>query len=292
MKISKLSALIVSFFALTSAFSPADTVTNYPGNLQRAKNTDLRVLSYNILAQCWNRHMRHAEERAADVIEIIRNTAPDTAGLQELDPIWYKLLDGKIEPWKFARDPYDSNMCAVIYDSRRFRQIDGGVMKYTDLRIRCLRWTLLEEIKTQRKLLITNTHWDLTVPKRMANSQLMIQYITELKKRFPGVPVICTGDFNSTVGSGELKQLLQQTNLPDSVESARKVENNTFCSYVNPQKGVINPNLLHIDHILVPATATVLSAKLLYSPETMRASDHLPLLADIILAAPAAKSKQ
>ena len=292
MKISKLSALIVSFFALTSAFCSPDTVTNYPGNLQRAKNTDLRVLSYNILAQCWNRHMRHAEERAADVIEIIRNTAPDTAGLQELDPIWYKLLDGKIEPWKFARDPYDSNMCAVIYDSRRFRQIDGGVMKYTDLRIRCLRWTLLEEIKTQRKLLITNTHWDLTVPKRMANSQLMVQYIAELKKRFPGVPVICTGDFNSTVESTELTQLLQKTNLLDSVDIAGKTENKFTCSVIDAKLGVLRPSKRHIDHILVPAGTTVLSSKLLYSPVTMRASDHLPLLADVILAEPAAKSKQ
>ena len=292
MRISKLLTLIISFSAFTAAFCSPDTVTNYPGNLQREKAADLRVLSYNILAQCWNRNMRKAEERSVDVIEIIRNIAPDIAGLQELDPIWYKLLDGKIEPWKFARDPYDSNMCAVIYDSRRFRQIDGGVMKYTDLRIRCLRWTLLEEIKTQRKLLITNTHWDLTVPKRMANSQLMVQYIAELKKRFPGVPVICTGDFNSTVGSGELKQLLQQTNQLDCVEAARKVENKTFCSYVNPKTGVINHNLRHIDHILVPAGTTVLSSKLLYSPVTMRASDHLPLLADIILAEPAAKSKQ
>ena len=199
MKPIRLFAAAVSFMICAAFCGAGETITNYPGNLQREKATGLRVLSYNILAQCWNRDMRNAQERSEDVIAIIRNVAPDAAGLQELDPIWYKLLDGKIDPWKFARDPYDSNMCAVIYDSRRFRQIDGGEMKYTDLRIRCLRWTLLEEIKTQRKLMITNTHWDLTVPKRMANSQLMAKYIAELAKRFPGVPIICTGDFNSTV---------------------------------------------------------------------------------------------
>ena len=230
--------------------------------------------------------MRTARERSEDVIAIIRNVAPDAAGLQELDPIWYKLLDGKIDPWKFARDPYDSNMCAVIYDSRRFRQIDGGVMKYTDLRIRCLRWTLLEEIKTQRKLMITNTHWDLTVPKRMANSQLMAKYIAELAKRFPGVPVICTGDFNSTVESDELKALLQKTSLQDSVDIAGKVENKFTCSVINAKLGVLRPSKRHIDHILVPQNAKVFSAKLLYDKVTMRASDHLPLLADIKLAEP------
>ena len=275
---------IVTLFACSGVFQAAEkTVTNYPENLQRENGADLRVLSYNILAQCWNREMCKAGERSADVIAIIRNIAPDVAGLQELDPIWYTLLDGRIEPWKFARDPYDSNMCAVIYDSRRFRQIDGGEMKYTDLRIRCLRWTLLEEIKTQRKLLITNTHWDLTVPKRMANSQLMVQYIAELKKRFPGVPVICTGDFNSTAESDELKELLKNTALLDSVDIAGKTENKFTCSFIDAKRGVLRASKRHIDHILVPQGSTVLSAKLLYSSETMRASDHLPLLADIKL---------
>jgi len=275
---------IITLSVCSGVFHAAEkTVTNYPADLQREKGTALRVLSYNILAQCWNRDMRKAGERSADVIEIIRNIAPDVAGLQELDPIWYTLLDGKIEPWKFARNPYNTNMCAVIYDSRRFRQIDGGVMKYTDLRIRCLRWTLLEEIKTQRKLIITNTHWDLTVPKRMANSQLMVQYIAELQKRFPDVPVICTGDFNSTVESTELKELLQKTSLLDSVDIAGKTENKFTGSYASPKLGVPHSGKRHIDHILVPKGSTVLGSKLLYGKVIMRASDHLPLLADIKL---------
>ena len=284
MAASKFFMAVIALFICRSILGSVETLANYPGNLQHEKGTGLRVLSYNILAQRWNRNMRKAEERAPDIIEIIRNTAPDVAGLQELDPIWYKLLDGKIEPLKFARNPYDENMCAVIYDSRRFRQVDGGVMKYTDLLIRCLRWTLLEEIKTQRKLLITNTHWDLTIPKRMANSQLMIQHLAELKKRFPGVPVICTGDFNSTVESGELKQLLQHSQLVDSVDIAGKVENKFTCSVINAKLGVLRPNMRHIDHILLPQGSTVLSSKLLYGKIPVQASDHLPLIADIKLA--------
>lgn len=261
----------------------AEVLQNYPVAPEKTPGADLRILSYNILAKRWGQNMRSVELRAPDIIEIIKNIAPDIAGLQELDAIWYELLEGKLKPLEFARDPYDTNMCAVLYDSRKFRQLDGGVMEFTNNYIRCLRWVLLEESVGKRKLLVTNTHWDLTVPKRMQNSDLMVRYLAELQKKFPGVPVISTGDFNCISGSREYKNLLKNSTQADAVDTAEKVENRTLASCNNPKRGKIRTNYRHIDHILVPQGTAVKSARLLYGELPMKASDHLPLIADIKL---------
>ena len=262
-------------------YDPAEIVCNYPHRLKRAPGTELRVLSYNILAKAFGRQSPAAEARAPEIIEIIRNISPDIGGLQELDPIWYQMLSGRIEPWKFARSPYDGNMCAVIYDSRRFRQLDGGVMPYSDQQLRCLRWTLLEEISTGRKLIITNTHWDLTAPKRMHNSQLMARHLAELRKRFPGASVFCTGDFNSGRESDEFKNLLRNTPMSDSVAAARHTENAAVGSWFSPRTGRVRTRSHHIDHILVSPGVEVLQANLLFGQLPLTASDHLPLFADV-----------
>lgn len=264
--------------------SSAEIVYNYPDKLKRSSGTELRVLSYNILARRWGRAMRKVEERAPEITEIIRTIAPDVGGLQELDPIWYQLLESRIKPWKFAGKPGRSTMCAVIYNSNKFRQLDGGLMPFTDSMIRCLRWALLQEIASGRKLLVTNTHWDLTVPKRMKNSELMVKYIKELQKSFTGVPICSTGDFNSQLPHKEYQYLLKNSSLQDAVATAEAVENSDMASYHDPRKKLRKPNQKrkHIDHILFTPDFRVLSCKLVLGDLLWDASDHLPVVADVI----------
>ena len=132
---------------------------NYPAAARRVPGTTLRVMSYNILAERFNRKMRSVAERAPSVAKIIKTLAPDVAGLQEADEPWYPALAERIAPYKFAVDPYDTTLCSVIYDSRRFRQIGGGNFVFVTEELRCLRYTVLEEIETGKKLIVTNTHW-------------------------------------------------------------------------------------------------------------------------------------
>lgn len=281
-----LEKLIFSFLCGIAFLSAAgsEPVFNYPDSVSRAPGSNLRVVSYNILAKKWEHQngARKIGERAPDVAKIIHQLAPDFAGLQELDPIWYKLLADAIKPWKFAENPYDKNMCAVIYDSRKYRQLDGGIFPFVskNYAIRCLRWTLFEEISSGRKLIVTNTHWELKVPRRLKNAEIMAQSLKELQKRFPGVPFFCTGDYNSTCEAEEFRKLLKLSGFRDAVENAENTENAEFSSTIHPVQRRIRRERTHIDHIVFYGDVKVLSVKLGIGGLLMQASDHLPIIAD------------
>ena len=264
--------------------SGAEVVFNYPDALGRVPGSNLRVVSYNILAKKWEhqKNAAEAEKRASSVVNVIHKLQPDFAGLQELDPIWYKLLADTVKPWKFAENPYDKNMCAVIYDSRKYRQLDGGMFPFVakNHNIRCLRWTLLEDISSGKKFIVTNTHWELKVPRRLKNAKIMAESLKELQKRFPGVPFFCTGDYNCVSDSQEFQKLLKSSGFKDAALVAERVENTAFYSAFHPDERKIRSDKANIDHIVFFGDVKALSAKMLVGEILFKASDHFPIVVD------------
>ena len=261
----------------------AEAVFNYPDAVGKTPGSNLRVVSYNILAGKWGEKYWPVKTRLPKIVGVIHKLQPDFAGLQEVDGIWYKMLADQIAPWKFAGNPYDKSMCAIIYDSRKYRRIDGGVYALdtrSNMYIRCLRWTLLENIQTGAKIIVTNTHWQLNVPKRLNNSALMAGFIKELETRFPGIPFFCTGDYNSQLKHKEFDNLLKATGFKDAVASATVTENREFGSVFRPSAKKLVPRRTHIDHIVVSSGVKVLSAKMVVGNSLFSASDHLPIMAD------------
>ena len=259
-----------------------EAVVNFPYAVGKTPGSNLRVVSYNILAGKWGESYWPVRNRAPKIAGIIHKLQPDFAGLQEVDHIWYKLLADRIFPWKFAKTPYDENMCAIIYDSRKYRQIDGGVYALSSEKkkhIRCLRWTLLKNIQNGKKIIVTNTHWELNVPSRLKNSALMADFIKKLKARFPGIMFFCTGDFNSRLKHKEFDNMLKATGFKDAVDSAAVAENSEFSSLFRPSVQKIVKGT-HIDHIVVSSEVSVLSAKMIVGKSLFTASDHLPIMAD------------
>ena len=265
-----------------------ECVINYPASAgERPAGTSLRVMSYNILAHCWGGELPPVMHRAPEIANVIRNVAPDFAALQELDSIWYKLLEKQIAPYRFATNPGRDVMNAVIYDSTKYKQIDGGSLPYMRaVFIRNLRYVLLEDLKSGRKYLFTNTHWDLSNKTRLKNAELMTQYLKELQKKYPGVPVISAGDFNCVVTSQPFQNLLKDSGFSDAADVAVKSENKFQSSYTRPRYAERpTPGKRHIDHLLVSGDWNVLSTKLLIAPILFRISDHLPVVSDLQLKA-------
>ena len=263
-------------------------VKNYPSSTlaNRAPGTDLRILSYNILNQVWAmRSMPPAKERLAGILELIKGGSADIAGLQELDErFWYKLLkEENIAPYRFAGKDYSKNMNAIIYDSRKYLHLEGGVFYYTayDRFIRNMKWELFQDLKSGKKLIVTNTHWDLTVPKRDHNSKCMVAYMKELQKKFPGVPIVNTGDFNCRMDTHTLKNYLKGSGFADAVTQAPKKENVRFNSYVRHIPGYHLTEKGHIDHVIVSGELQTLEAKLLIGDILCYISDHFPVVADL-----------
>ncbi|MBO5958513.1 MAG: endonuclease/exonuclease/phosphatase family protein, partial [Lentisphaeria bacterium] len=214
--------------------------------------------------------------------EIIKKAAPDFAGLQEVD--MYRLLTPLLAPYKFIKEP--QNMCAILYDSTKYRELEAGTIPFHEKishRIRCLNWALFEALDSKKKIIVTNTHWDLTDKTRAINSEKMVLYITELQKKFPGVPIVCTGDFNTFTKKLPLQNFMQKTGLKDAIETAPAVENKRVCSYFYPfcQKKPPTPSY-HIDHIIATDDLRPLSASLICGGIVYEASDHLPVIADFV----------
>ena len=263
--------------AVSLSVSGAEAVLNYPDAVGKTPGSNLRVMTQNILIANAPEGPWPMKDRAARMIEAINKLQPDFAGFQEVDPIWFSLLADKIAPWKFARNPYDENMCAIIYDSRKYRQIDGGVFALTknkaELKIRCLRWTLLENIQNGKKFIITNTHWFVDTPRRTKNAEVMTKYLKVLSKRFPGIPFFCTGDFNSQLEYKEFRDMMKAVGFKDAVASATVTENREFGSVFRPSAKKLVPRRTHIDHIVVSSGVKVLSAKMVVGNSLFSASD-------------------
>ena len=252
---------------------------NYDSCGIRTEGTDLRVMSYNILANVWGAGKMQIQYRMPLVAEIIKKAAPDFAGLQEVDS--YTMLKKSLHPYKFITKP--RNMCAIVYDSRKYREVKSDVWSLLNKPsgIRCLVWCLFEEISTGKQIIITNTHWQLSQRQRFRDAEIMAKYIADLQKMFPNVPIVCTGDFNTNVSRHDLQLFLKESGFKDAVETASVCENKTVGSYFNP-KFLKKPETgkQHIDHIIGTGDLIPLSAKLLAGEIIYEASDHMPIITD------------
>lgn len=272
----------VCLMAVLSAVG-AEAILNYPDAVAKAPGSNLRVITQNILGANAKEAIWPIKDRVSRMVEIINKLQPDFAGFQEVDPVWFSLLAKRIAPWKFARNPYDDNMCAILYDSRKYRQLDGGVYPLcgeAEKYIRCLRWTLLENIRNGKKFIITNTHWYVDDQRRINNAAVMTECIKKLKKRFPDIPFFCTGDFNSQLKYKEFRDMLNSIGFKDSVASAAVTENREFGSSFDPVNKKLFTDRTHVDHIIVSRNVKVLSAKLFVGGILLETSDHLPVVAD------------
>lgn len=263
-------------------------VLNYRTAVPRTPGSDLRVLTFNLLAETWTKTNPSVQlclqPRARLVIDFIREFAPDLIGLQEVGVEWYAALENSLEPYRFIKEAAPEHQgkvfCALLYNSECYRQLDGGVFPFTDPRLRCLHWALFENIQTGKRFILTNTHWDLTPEKRMANAKQMVEYIAQLQEKYE-VPVICTGDFNADTASTEFKQLLKIAKLQDAMVTAPHKENNRIASCYAPEyQAAPSRDEAQIDHILFSEKVSPLSARLILDETLLLASDHLPLITD------------
>ena len=265
---------------------------NYADAAKRAEGSDFRVLSYNLLHGEWGGF--HESLRKDAVIDVIRHLSPDVMGLQEITGEWYRHLGEAFKGryrWAEVPDSLHNLMYnALMYNERKFRQVDGGVIPFqNDLRLRSIHWMLLEEHESKRRMIVANTHWFGQPELQTLAADVMVKEIASLRKTYD-VPVFIAGDYNATYKDAAFDRLLALSGLNDSFVASGNKENSTTRSWVdNNFNEVPARNSLHIDHIVFGGAAKIVGAHLVYKKSLMDASDHLPLVADFKL--PAAKAK-
>jgi endonuclease/exonuclease/phosphatase family metal-dependent hydrolase len=179
---------------------------------------------------------------------------------------------------------------AIFYKTDRFKIVDAGDFWLSETPDtpgkgwdatccnRICSWVKLTDLNTRKEFYFFNVHFDHQgVVARKESGKLMVKKIREIAK---DVPVICTGDFNSTPETEQIRAM--QAFLNDSHEV-------TVMPPYGPT-GTFNgfrfdaPLTERIDYIFVSKVFTVSKYAVLTDAKDQRyPSDHQPVVADIIM---------
>ena len=178
-----------------------------------------RVLTFNLL--CAGKKHRKWYKRAPLVYQIIREANPDSFGVQEAHWEWMKKLIKNLPEYDYVGVGRDDGkkkgeFSAVFYKKDKFVASDSGNFWLSETPdkpgkgwdaacIRIASYVKLTDKKTGKSYVHFNTHLDHVGEIARIEGVKMIQ---QKAASFGGVPVVCTGDFNTTEGSEIYNNLL------------------------------------------------------------------------------------
>lgn len=250
----------------------------------------LRVVSFNVRLPAESDGPDRWEARKDLFVDTVRRLDPDVMGTQELWQIQGDYIVRHLPQYAwFGRDRrggHGDEHMGVFYRKDRLRLVESGdfwlsdtpgvvaSISWNNLFPRMVTWALFERVADGRRFYLYNTHLpyrDQDEPARERGAALIAARIAALPA---DVPVVLTGDFNTTPDSAAHAVLSAQ--LQDAWDSGarRSGPAETFHGF----KGEADKR---IDWILqrgfqVQAVATDTQARAGHYP-----SDHFPVLAEL-----------
>lgn len=272
--------LMATLFTTTAAFSQ--------------KGTPIVVASYNIRYNTSNDGVNAWPNRKENVKALIRYHEFDIFGVQEA--LHGQLQDiSELKEFTYLGVGRDDGKEAgehssIFYKNDRFKVLESGNFwlsetpdvpgKGWDAKCcnRICSWAKFKDLRTKKDFYFFNVHFDHQgVEARKESGKLMVKKIQEIAK---GATAICTGDFNSTPDTEQIKAM--QTILSDSkavsVLPAYGPEG-TFNSFKFDA-----PLKTRIDYIFTSKGIKVLKYGVLTDALEQRyPSDHQPVVVKVVL---------
>ncbi|WP_206028650.1 endonuclease/exonuclease/phosphatase family protein [Thalassoroseus pseudoceratinae] len=262
-------------------------------------NAPIKVMSFNIRYGAANDGENHWKHRANLVGETIELFNPDLLGTQEVLKFQAEFLKEKLPEYGFhgvgrQDGTEEGEYVPVMYRKDRFKVIDSGFYwlsetpdvpgsKSWDSSLpRMASWVKLEDLQSNgSEFVFVNTHFDHRGPSaRLESARLIRRQVDKLERQ--GIPVIITGDFNTTEDGQPYQALVQGPNdddkpLVDSYRQSypeRSRNEATFSRWVGHREGS------RIDWILHSQDFTTLNSSINYTNENGKhPSDHYPVQA-------------
>ena len=174
------------------------------------------VMSYNVFYNSPN-------DRKSMVLQMIRDYMPDLLGVQEATPQWMSIFKSELTTNGYAtvgegRDGGNSGEYnAIFYKTDKFDLISSGTKWLSDtpdvkgsraesnVLPRIMTYAVLERKSDGMRFIYVNTHLDHT------SDQVRIKQIGVLTKeiaKLPDLPVIITGDFNTSESQNPYNELI------------------------------------------------------------------------------------
>ncbi|MFI3185511.1 MAG: hypothetical protein QX198_05970 [Methylococcaceae bacterium] len=313
-----LLVLFIGFFALLRfeglQYLSANWGAGYARNLPEASSfpkpsscnaPPMNVLSYNVrygstTIEAMATRFRDGDTgdgflpwsvRLPEIRARILGYAPDLLGLQEMETDkdikaivsldQYTLVSYHLGSFQYGD-------AALLYKTARFDQLDSGQLwlgpdselpmslGFSPLAmIRYSNWVLLREKSTGFTFMFVNTHFDNASKNKDPSASLFRQRITAL---VAGVPMIVSGDFNTTANTERYLRFTGSKEQPPLLENTYDMANKPLGDSVS------HPDKL-IDHILAGGPCNVAAEQWLVDTRPLKngqpMSDHNPVFAQL-----------
>ncbi len=298
--IFKLTAIIVTilFFLLTGADMYLKTygdISQYPTTWEQITEIEslskfykkdkkqIRLMTYNLLADSIGFEGSPAQNRADSVCRIINGISPDVCGFQETSRKWFACIYNNTD-YKFVhpiRSAVFTTMTNLAYNPKTVNLIAFGeqVFKYgNNSPLRRMVWGVFQHKETNKIFAVVNTHFSLsngsadnTTPLTQALE--LISVCKDLKNIF-GCPVFPIGDFNAKTAT---------KNKPSPIYEilCTAFQNTKNIAEVVSNGENTNKKTLFVDHIFSFGDAKITNHATLSQPDFKKLSDHYPVFCDI-----------
>jgi len=248
----------------------------------------LKVLTFNVRMPSPNDGPDVWPQRRDRLVEVIRTTAPDLIGTQELFAEQGDYIVAQLPQYRWfgvsrRGDRTDEHM-GVFYKPDRFRIVESGNYWLSETPNRpgsadwgmslprMVTWGLFED-RSGARFYFYNTHF----PHRREDADARLRCAKLIASRLPkDHPLILTGDFNTGLDSDAYRELT--ANLTDAYKEAgeRSGPEGTFHAF----KGT--PGADRIDWILFRGPWRVTRVETITRNDNGRyPSDHFPVLAEL-----------
>ena len=258
---------------------------------KRAKGTNARIMSANLLVHYESWGGTDAHKRAKMFLQVLDTYNPDVVAVQEMSDQWFCCLMQNRGAYKLLyplRTGALVHMTGLLYNSDRVTLLDQGDLAYDqgdNVRLRRIVWGLFQDKQSGEKYIVSSTHLDLIrsgeekAEKAVMESQA--DQATALAKSLAArykCPVFACGDFNAMDGGGYdpvydapeiYTRLAKELEDTKSLAAKTKSGNNKKASAPT------------YDHIFLTGSAKVLCYGILSDGAMDAMSDHYPIYADV-----------
>ena len=294
-------AVTIILFLLTGADMYIRTygdISQYPSTREQAteaeklsqyykkNNENIRLMTYNLLADSIGFEGSPAETRADGVCRILNEIAPDVCGFQEMSRKWFACVYNNTN-YKFIhpiRSAIFPTMTTLAYNPEAVALVAFGEQVFRNggnSPLRRMVWGVFRHKKTDKLFAAVNTHFslsdsalsDATTPLTQALE--LITLCKELKALF-NCPVFPMGDFNAHRSTSK-----SPSPIYDILVTAFK--NTSALSATTSHGEFTNKKTLFIDHIFLFGDANITNHATLSQATLKPLSDHYPIFCDILI---------
>lgn len=254
--------------------------------IARHEQTDIRVMSWNILSEELTPTAPPIEDRIDAICEVIMSYRPDMAGIQEISEKTYQLLAERIgDTYDFINPRTHEGLFSftgITYDKTKYRLLESNIENYElgNRRIRLMNWIYVEEISSGRRVVLMSTHWDRHACNRVPDAEQMGKRVKELEQKY-SCPVICTGDYNAKESTAAYQTFMKLSEYGDAKYLCENPINNVFTGHAVGDFTPEYEGTECIDHIIMSDSYEVLHYEAVCNKKVIDVSDHLPIYVDL-----------